>query len=166
MKDFQQLATNYWLKLRSEQPQRLVWGGVALACFLYYLFILLPLNFGISSLQDGIQTDRTEAAWMAKASQEILRLRLALPHQRVTTNASAFTIVNQSINEQGWNNLVSDVHQVEQNKVQVNFNGIAFNELVTWIEKLFDKYGIYVVEATLQKNQPGVVQATLILQMS
>lgn len=164
--DLQQLAQEHWQKWRRERPMQMLWAGAILACLIYYLAILLPLDYGVNQLNDNIQTDRTQASWMAKAAQEILQLRQALPHQRIKTTASTFTLVNQAINEHGWNNLVTDVHQVEQNRVQVNFNAIAFNELITWLGKLFDRYGIYVVEITLEKNQAGIVQATLILQQT
>lgn len=164
--DWQQLTMDQWRKFRREKPTLFMWCMAALAGLTYYIIILLPFDYAVENLKDSIEMDRTAATWMTKASQEILLLRQALPHQRIKTNSSTFTLINQSINDQGWNSIVTDVHQVEQNRVQVNFSAIAFNELVTWLEKLFDKYGIFVVEITLDKNQAGIVQATVVLQQT
>jgi len=161
-----QTTRNNWLKWRQEKPAWIMWAAAALACLLYYIIVTSTLNYIVSDLRDEIDTDQIKAVWMAKAGKEILRLRQAAPHQKVKNTESAFTLVNQSVNAAGWNNLVTDVHQVEQNRVQVTFNSIPYSDLIDWLVKFYDKNGIYVLEATLEKKQPGIVQANIVLQES
>jgi type II secretory pathway component PulM len=151
-------------KWRQEKPAWVIWAGAALACVLYYLIVISSLNYIVDNLRDEIDSDQTKALWMAKAGKEILRLRQTVPPQKVKNIESAFTLINRSINEAGWNHLVTDVHQVEQNRVQVTFNSIPYADLIDWLSKLYVKSGIYVLEITLEKKQPGIVQASIVLQ--
>jgi type II secretory pathway component PulM len=162
--NWSQTIKSRWLKWRQEKPAWVICAGAALACVIYYLLIISSLNFIVNNLQDEIDSDQSKAVWMAKASKEILRLRQAVPHQKIKSNASAFTMINKAIQTAGWNNLVTDVHQVEQNRVQVTFNSIPYADLIDWLVKLYDKNGIYVLDITLEKKQAGIVEASIVLQ--
>ncbi len=165
-KNWYQTTRDTWQQWRQEKPLWIIWGGIALAFLLYYLIVNSTLNYIVGDLSDEINDDQAKAVWMAKASKEIVRLRQAAPHQKIKRNESAFTLVNQSINTAGWNNLVTDVHQVQQNRVQVTFNSIPYSDLVDWLTNLYNKDSIYVLEVTLERKQAGIVQANILLQQS
>ena len=162
--DWYQLTIHYINKWRQEKPLWLIWGGISLALIFYYLIVILNLNSFLINTQNSIATGKTTIEWMAKASQEIIRLRQVVPHEKIKTKLTAFALVNQAINDQGWNNFVNEVHQIDENRVQVNFKTISFNELIDWLRNFYDKSGVYVLEATIEKVQPGIVSASLVLQ--
>ena len=161
-----QSLLNEWQRLKQQNPRwfyPVIWGASGLV---FYVFILLPLSFWADNLQENIATLQGEASWMSKASQEILRLRGTTPKATTKTIAETpFTYLNRSITEQGWNTIVTDVHQLDQNRIQLNFNEIAFTELMNWLKTILSEQGIYVVDATMTRTKPGVVQANLTLQV-
>lgn len=154
-----------WQRLRQHKPRWFYLAAFGACALIYYLLILLPLNLWADSLQDDIQIEKNNVSWMSKASQEILRLRSTTPQTTVQKiNETPFTYLNRSITEQGWNTLVTDVHQIDQNRIQINFNEIAFTELMNWLKTILTAQGIYVVDAAMTRVKPGVVQANLTLQ--
>lgn len=159
-----QVTTQHLNKWRQDKPLWLIWTGISASLFLYYVIVVVTFNSFLVNTQDNINADEAKIHWMGKASQEIVRLRQVVPHKKTKSNVAAFALVNQAINDKGWNNFVNEVHQIDENRVQVNFKSISFNDLIVWLRKLYDQYGVYVLEATLEKVQPGVVSASLILQ--
>lgn len=165
-RNWYKMTLNQWQKWLQEKPDWIAWAGAALICILFYIIVISSLDYVVGNLRDEIDHDQIKAVWMAKAGKEIMRLRQAVPHQKINKTESAFTLVNQSINAAGWNNLVTDVHQVDENRVQVTFNSIAYRDLIDWLVRLYDKDGIYVLEATIDRKQAGIVQANIVLQRS
>lgn len=153
-----------WQNWRTQNPLLFLGAGIAIALFSYYLIIVVPLNYAVTNLQSKLSAAENDILWMSRAAQEITRLKQESAVQREKTTESTFSLVNKRINEEGWKDLVTDVHQVEQNRVQVTFNSIGFNDLMIWLKKIFDKNGIFVLEATFQKSGPGKVQANLLLE--
>ena len=162
--DWYQTGMHYWNKWRQEQPLWVIGAVISAVLLIYYLLVVVSLNHALVSTQKSIATDKKNVEWMAKASQTILRLPQSVLHQKTNNNETVFALVNQSITNQRWSNFVTAVHQVDEQQVQVDFKSISFNELITWLIKLYDQSDVYVTEADLKKIQPNVVSATLILK--
>lgn len=153
-----------WRKWQRESPYLFYGALFILAWLAVYILILMPFNYAIYAKQASIDKQEKDLVWMSRAAREINRLNQEAPSSRQKTTESTFSIVNTSINEEGLKELVTDVRQMEQSQVQVNFSSITFTDLMKWLNKLSSRNGIFVSQATLQKAGPGKVQATLILQ--
>lgn len=147
-----------------KKPLWMRWASLSVLLLFYYLLIILPLNALLVNTQKTIQHDKSNIKWMRRATEEIIRLQKVIPHEKGTKNVSAFALVTQAINNIQWTDLVNNVHQLDEHRVQVNFQTIPYNQLVNWLQTLDDESGIYVMEASLEKIQPDVVSASLILQ--
>lgn len=159
-----QTALLHWQAFKLQKPVWWSWSSVAFGLLLYYLLILMPLNYLINVTETSMKSTHDSVEWMARASREIIRLQQLVPQQRATSKELPFAQVNQSINEQDWKSLVTEVKQLDQNRVQINFDPIPFKELMTWLEKLYAQTGIHVYEASLERVEPGVVRANLTLE--
>lgn len=159
-----QTALEQWHALKQEKPVWWSWASIACGLLLYYVVILMPLNYLINVTETSMKSTHDSVEWMARASREIIRLQQLVPQQRVTSKELPFALVNQSINAEDWKSLVTEVKQLDQNRVQINFDPIPFKELMTWLEKLYVQTGIHVYEASLERVEPGVVRANLTLE--
>lgn len=151
-------------KWRREKPLWLIWGGLAVVMIVYYLGVISTFNEALLNVQSGISGDKTNIEWMVRASREITRLRQVAPREKTKSSNSAFAIVNKAINDQGWNDIVNDVHQIDENSTQVNFKSVSFNDLIAWLQKLYADSGVYVKDAKLDKIRAGMISASLVLQ--
>ena len=121
-----QLTLDYWQNLRLKNTLLATWIALAAAIVLYYLLVVMTSDYAITSIKKNNRTDTKNIEWMATVGQELVKLRNVSQHKKSKTNETAFTLVNQAIDKQGWNNLVSDMHQVSENSVQVSFKIIGF----------------------------------------
>lgn len=154
----------YIQRLLQNMSLRMKWAGALIFLLLYYLLIVTPFDSAIQNAHDTLDDKRKAILWMVKEEPEFMRLHQEGPHQAIKPNESVFTVISQSVNTNGWQSIVTDVHQIDQNKVQVNFNSIEFKKLLGWIQQLSQQSGIYIQQASLKKLEPGVVQATLVFQ--
>jgi type II secretory pathway component PulM len=153
-----------WRKWQKENPQLFYGALFVIALMAFYMLVVMPFSYAVIAKQLSLEKQEKDAEWMTRATLDIKRLKHESPAQRIKTKDSPFSIVNKEINGKGWKDLVTDVRQVEQSRVQVSFNSIAFTDVMKWLESLSDHYGIFVLEATLTKGGPAKVQANLILQ--
>lgn len=161
-----QRLMNEWLQFKERKPREFYLLTFVLLALTYYLFILLPLSLWTQHLQNDIATKQAQVSWMVKASQEIVRLRSTTAKSTAKISSETpFTYLNRSITEQGWSTIVTDVRQVDQKRIQLNFNAIAFTELMSWLKTISTERGLYVVDAAMSRVKPGVVQANLTLEV-
>jgi len=152
------------LKLKQENPFLFLIGCIVLGLLLYYLIILMPLNQLFIQRQGRITKELDDFKWMARASHEILRLQKLSLHEKHNPIESPFAYINQQINEQSWSDMVTDVRQIDENQVQISFKSIPYSTLMTWIQDLYQKSGIFVAEATMERTDPGIVNALFVLR--
>jgi type II secretory pathway component PulM len=138
-------------------------GGWIIIFIFYYLIVIGFLTNAVTNLQNTIETQKTDLLWMAKSIQKIKHLQQMTPFRQGKNQGTVFSAVNLTVNATGWKNLITDVRQINVDQVQVTFKTIAFTELLGWFEKLYQQQGVYVMQASLQKTQPGLVDATVIL---
>lgn len=154
-----------WITWRQHNPVLIKWGLLIAGALLYYLLVIIPINNLNFALVNDIANNQEQASWISKAGQEIIRIRQRTP-KKITqkTNETTFNLINQAINSEGWNNLVTELKQADQGRVQVTFSSIPFSNLIEWLEKLNEKYDILIVDANMQKIEPGIVQAALVFK--
>lgn len=162
--DWYQAALQQWQGWRQQKPIWWSWAGMGVGLLLYYVVIVMPLNYLINTTNQSIKASHESVEWMARASREIVRLQQLVPQQRASSKELPFAQVNQSINEQDWKTLVTEVKQLDQDRVQVTFDPIPFKDLMAWLEKLYSQSGVHVYEASLERVEPGVVRANLTLE--
>ena len=152
------------LTLKQEHPFLFLIGCIALGLLLYYLIILMPINQLFIQRQERINKEFADLKWMARASHEILRLQKLSLHEKHSPIESPFAYVNQQVNDQSWSDMVTDVRQIDENQVQISFKSIPYSTLMTWIQDLYQKSGIFVAEATMERAAPGIVNALFVLR--
>jgi type II secretory pathway component PulM len=151
-------------KLKQDHPLLFLSICIVAGFLIYYLLVLMPLNNAIEKGQENLHKELQDFQWMSRASHEILRLKKLTTHDKKKSVDTPFAYVNQHVNDQTWSAMVTDVRQLEQNQVQINFKAISYDHLMTWLQEIYQEAGIFVVEATLERVEPGVVDAMFVLR--
>ena len=145
-----------WFASLEPREQRFVSvGAVAVALAVIYLGIWAPLDKSHASMQADVAT------WQQSLSDlKTLRPRLAAtgsnPTQPVSTGQTPIIIVDQTLRSRGLDRFRTRSQPVSSNGIRVDFENVAFDELVVWLGDVSTQHGLYVQAGTFSGgNQTG-----------
>jgi len=142
-------------------------GGVAVFLALIYAFVWLPLDTGQRSL----------SASVSRWEQSLVALRPLKGMQVTTTTSRPATsgaaqqtpvvIVDQTLRARGLDRALKRSQPTTSSGIRVEFENVAFDELVQWLGDLSRQYGMQVTSGTMSTNtqaSPGRINATFTLE--
>lgn len=141
-------------------------GAAAAALILVWGAIWLPLDRAHDGMRSSVST------WEASlADLRVVGARLAADDEgdarrAVVSNESPVVIVDRTLRAIGLNRTVKRQQPVP-NGIRVEFENVAFDELVLWLGELQNDYAMSVQAASLSAASeagPGRVNATLTLE--
>lgn len=141
-------------------------GGAAAVLIIVWGAIWLPLD----RAHDGMRT--SVSTWEESlADLKVVGARLAAADDgdagpRVISNESPVVIVDRTLRERGLNRTVKRQQPVP-NGIRVEFESVAFDDLVLWLGALQSDYAMTVQAASLSAASqagPGRVNASLTLE--
>ena len=159
-----------WFESLDSREQRFVAvGAVAVVLAILYAAIWTPINNRHAELQADVD------AWQQSLG-DLKRLR---PHlaSGATTNQSPVTgqqqtpliIVDQTLRSRALERYRTRSQPVSNNGIRVEFENIAFDDLVLWLGDMSAQYGLHVQAGTFSGGSrvaPGRINATLTLERS
>lgn len=156
----------WWLNLSLRDKQLFILSCTAIAIFLIYFFIWSPLLDSIATLRTQLQRNQATLAWMKTADKEIQLVEKNPAATASQSSASLLSIVQNEINQSTFAKNVSQLHQAENDAVQLSFQQIDFDQLITWLMQLWQQHHIAVTQATIKKSEAaGSVTADISLKM-
>ncbi|MEX2125749.1 MAG: type II secretion system protein M [Woeseia sp.] len=151
-----------------EERERLfvVAAAVMLAIAVFYLAIWMPLDRGQKSLATSIDTWRDSLAELRvlKSSIGTSDARRNVP---ADVNQSLVVIVDNTLRERGLYNSLQRSQPTATNGIRVEFENVAFDDLVLWLGDLSSRYGLQVQSASFSaasEQNDGRVNSTLTLE--
>lgn len=141
-------------------------GAVIVVASLFYAFIWLPLDRGQQTLTANV------ASW-ERALAELRPLKGVQPSagsQRSAGSASQQTpvvIVDQTLRARGLDRSLQRSQPTTSNGIRVEFENVAFDDLVLWLGDLSNQYAMRVSSGSFSASDragPGRVNATLTLE--
>ena len=152
-----------------EQRERLFVVAGALVVFVVsiYVFVWLPLDKGQQSMTANIATwerslaDLRPLSGVRPGSQNTEQLRQANLQQ------TPVVIIDQSLRARGLNNALKRSQPTTSNGIRVEFENIAFDELVLWLGDLSTQYDMHVTTGSMSATRqagPGRINATFTLE--
>lgn len=158
-----------WLdSLEARERLFVIVGAVAVTLSLLYAFLWTPLDEGHRNLQDSV------AAWERSLS-ELRPLRGMQPAATSTGPRNAASqqtpvvIVDQTLRARGLDRALRRSQPTTGNGIRVEFENVAFDDLVLWLDDLGSQYAMQVASGSLSTSSqvaPGRVDATLTLERS
>ena len=138
-----------WLdSLESRERLFVLGGAVAVALALLYAFVWTPLDKGHKSLQTSV------ADWQQSLA-ELRPLRGVQATQGnnsqpvVSSNQTPVVIVDQTLRVRGLDRSLRRSQQTTSNGIRVEFESVAFDDLVLWLNDLSSQYSMQVASGSM-----------------
>lgn len=141
-------------------------GAVAVVLALLYALVWAPFDSGHRSLQASVET------WQQSLAQ--LRPLRGMQPQATSGNSGAaglnqtpVVIVDQTLRARGLDRSLRRSQPTTSNGIRVEFEDVAFDDLVLWLGDLSSQYGMNVASGSVSTSSragPGRINATLTLE--
>lgn len=141
-------------------------AGVVLVVAIFYLALWLPLDRGQASAARSIETWQGALADL-RALQGDLPAAGPAGAAPAGLNQSLVVIVDNTLRSRGLYNSLQRSSPTPGNGIRLEFENVAFDDLVLWLGDLGDEYGLQVQSGSFSataRDDAGRVNATLILE--
>jgi general secretion pathway protein M len=157
-----------WLESLDPRERVFVFGGaIVVGIALLYAFVWTPLDKGHKNLESSV------VIW----ERSLRELRPLKGLQQTPGNSSQgsqsgsrqtpVVIVDQTLRARGLDRSLQRSQPTTSNGIRVEFENVAFDDLVLWLGDLSAQYGMHVAGGSLSissQSGPGRINATLTLE--
>jgi len=157
-----------WFESLEERERVFVSAGAAVVfAVLVYVFVWLPLDKGQQSMTASI------AEWERSLAdlQPLIGLQPGGQNAgrtaQLNLQQTPVVIVDQTLRARGLDNALKRSNPSTSNGIRVEFEDIAFDELVLWLGDLSMQYGMHVTTGSMSATSqagPGRVNANFTLE--
>lgn len=150
------------LQRLGQREQRMVFIGGAISLVLLILAVLLPLQQSVSAGAQRIEHERDDLSWLQSVAPQLGSLAVTAP---APLHESLVALVDRTARDGGIGKSLVGSQPGGDGGLNVHFDQVPFDALVSWLSQLGDRYGIHADSATLEAAaMPGVVNVTLVLR--
>lgn len=154
-----------WWNARAPEERRILSiGAFAAVLMLGWALVWHPLAQRKAELEQTIEGQRSDLAYVRAGAGEIERLRATGTHARADRSGRSLLALADATARNGGIE-AKRVEPVGTRSVRVSFEGIGFDALATWIELLSRSYGIEATDLSADRADGiGLVNARVTLQ--
>ena len=156
-----------WWEARAPSERRiLAIGAVAAALLLGWTLIWHPLARRKAELEQAIESQRSDLAYVRAGAAEIERRRATGQRTRADRSGrSLLALADATARSGGLEGALRRVEPVNARSVRVSFEGAGFDALASWIEALAQSYGVEATDLSVDRADGiGIVNARVTLQ--
>lgn len=156
----------WFASLEARERMIVAFGGAAAVLILTWGAIWLPLDRAHDGMRTSVSTWETSLAELKLVGARLSATDDGDTSQRVISNESPVVIVDRTLRELGLNRTVKRQQPVP-NGIRVEFESVAFDDLMLWLGALEGDYAMTVQAASLSaatQSGPGRVNASLTLE--
>jgi general secretion pathway protein M len=152
-----------YLQRLAPRERWIVLGGAVLVVVLAIMAAVLPLQRRVSATAARIEQKRSDLVWLRSVGPQLAMLQVTRP--AMSSNESLVVLVDRTARESGFGKSLGPSQPSGDGGLNVRFDKVPFDSLVTWLSQLHERYGISVDSATVDAaNEAGMVTATLLLR--
>jgi general secretion pathway protein M len=144
-------------------------GGAAAVLILFWALVWLPLDRGQDELRSSVADWRQSLAELrVLAASMSLAADEAAATPAADNGQSPVVVVDQTLRERNLNSAVKR-RQPTPNGIRVEFEDVAFDQLVVWLGDLSATHGLSVQAGSLSQGtraEKGRINASLTLEQS
>ena len=157
-----------WFESLEQRERQFVSAGAALVFVaLIYALVWLPLDRGQRTMTASIAIWQRSLAELQPLSRLQSGGQITGQAARANSQQTAVVIVDQTLRARGLNNSLKRSQPTTSNGIRVEFENIAFDELVQWLGDLSKQYGMHVTTGSMSATSqagPGRINATFTLE--
>jgi general secretion pathway protein M len=151
----------WWISLTLRDKRIAILGGVVVIIASLYAVVLQPLMNANKTLREEVQQNKALLVWMQKANDQLQQLQKKPIH---TNNHSLLSRVQNELNKTPLMNQLKDLKQSEYGSVQLHFQTVSFDELMTWLINIEHEQKLVVSQIHIDSMEtPGVVSGEMVL---
>ncbi len=154
---------NWWQQRQPRERRALLLAGVVVAATLFWYGLWQPLQQGREQAWSRLQSRQQAVAWMEQAAGQVAQLK----KKRGTGfkdrgQQSLLTLLDQTARLQGLGEGIRRGERAGDQGVRLWLEGVQFDPLILWLERMEREYGIVVEEFSAESTGlPGQVNARL-----
>jgi len=157
-----------WFANLEAREQVFVTGGAAfVAVVLVYALLWVPLDRSHRQLADDVDNWQRSLAELAPLSALAGSAQSGRPAAPVNNQQAPIIIVDQTLRSRGLEQFRRRSQPTTSNGVRVEFESVAFDDLVLWLGDLSEEYGMQVQAGSVSvvpQAGRGRVNASLTLE--
>ena len=144
-----------------------VGGAVVVVLALLYAFIWAPLDKGHKALEASVATWERSLAELRPLKGLQPSSAGSNPAPRGGTQQTPVVIVDQTLRARGLDRSLQRSQPTTSNGIRVEFEDVAFDDLVLWLDDLSAQYAMHVSSGSFSaasRAGPGRINASLTLE--
>jgi len=144
-------------------------GAFIVAVALIYGFVWAPLDEKHAMLKNDVENWQRSLAELRPLRSAQPAGNQGQPSRNIVTQMSPIIIVDQTLRSRGLDRYRQRSQPTASNGIRVEFENVAFDELVLWLGDLSDQYSMHVQAGSFGKTSQvgeGRINATLTLERS
>lgn len=158
-----------WLYSLEDRERMFVLGGaVAVVLALLYAFLWVPLDKGHQTLQSSVDSWQRSLADI-RPLRGMQSAQAPTSRPAVNTQQTPVVIVDATLRARGLDRSLRRSQPTTSSGIRVEFENVAFDDLVLWLDDLSTQYAMEVASGSLSTSAqagPGRINATLTLERS
>ena len=157
-----------WFESLQQREQLFVAGG-ALAVFvaMVYAFVWAPLDRGQQTLSASVASWERSLADLKPLAGLQSGSRDSNPDRPRTSRQTPVVIVDETLRARGLDRSLKRSQPTTNNGIRVEFENVAFDDLVLWLGDLSTQFGMHVTSGSMSATSqagPGRINATFTLE--
>jgi general secretion pathway protein M len=143
------------------RERRMVLIGACAVLLLFILAVLLPLQRSVAAIQQRVERKRDDLQWLRAMAPQLAGLQAnAAP----TSHESLVVLVDRTTRDSGLAKSLVGSQPSGDGGLNIRFDQVPFDALISWLAQLRERYGVGVDSATIDAAKgTGNVTATLVL---
>jgi len=158
---------NWFGALEQREQIFVVTGTLVVVLALLYMFVWLPLDTGQKALSDSVSSWQRSLAELKPLRGMQLNASNARALSVNSAQQTPVVIVDQTLRARGLDRALKRSQPTTSSGIRVEFENVAFDELVLWLGDLSSQYDMHVTSASMSTNTqaaPGRINATFTLE--
>jgi general secretion pathway protein M len=155
-----------WFESLEERERLFVMAAaLLLAVAVFYLAVWMPLDRGQKSLASSVTNWRDSLAELRVLKGSVATAG-PTANRPADANQSLVVIIDNTLRERAFYNALKRSQPTTTNGIRVEFENVAFDDLVLWLGDVSSRYGLQVESASFSaasREYDGRVNSTLTL---
>ena len=131
-------------------------AGLFCVVYLFYLVIYSPLTSAVANKTALLQDKRDTLAWMQKIQQHY---RQTSKTAQAIDNSKLLFLIASELGKPVFSAFTYQMQQTGEDDIQLSFEKIPYNALITWLWETTHQYTIHIKELHIEHTEtPGIVK--------
>ncbi len=142
-------------------------GAVVVVLSVLFAFVWVPLDKGHKTLETSVATWERSLAELRPLRGLQQSAGTSQPAPRANAQQTPVVIVDRTLRARGLDRSLRRSQPTTGSGIRVEFEGVAFDDLVLWLNDLSTQYAMHVASgsmSTANRAGPGRINATLTLE--